>query len=187
MTKLHYDQDADLNLLKGKAIAIMGYGSQGHAHALNLRDSGVKDIAVALRKGSQGVAKAEGEKLKVMEVAEAAKIITGNADPNAKIIFGAIIDENMKDEVRVTVIATGFDNREGITLPSLSKSAYSSAAPVSRPSLFAGASIFRSDRKERDEKNAPPLAKKVVKKAEEADESSDEELEIPAFIRKKMM
>ena len=71
--RVYYDRDADLNLIKGKKVAIIGYGSQGHAHALNLRDSGVKDVAVALRKGSQGVKKAEGEKLKVMEVADAAK------------------------------------------------------------------------------------------------------------------
>jgi ketol-acid reductoisomerase len=71
--RVYYDRDADINLIKGKKVAIIGYGSQGHAHALNLRDSGVKEVAVALRKGSQGVAKAEGEKLKVMEVAEAAK------------------------------------------------------------------------------------------------------------------
>src|SRR5262249_53204679 len=71
--RVYYDRDADLNLIKGKKVVVIGYGSQGHAHALNLRDSGVKDVAVALRKGSQGVAKAEGEKLKVLEVAEAAK------------------------------------------------------------------------------------------------------------------
>src|SRR6201994_3402930 len=71
--RVYYDRDADLNLIKGKKVAVIGYGSQGHAHALNLRDSGVKDVVVALRKGSQGVKKAEGEKLKVMEVAEAAK------------------------------------------------------------------------------------------------------------------
>ena len=71
--RVYYDRDADLNLIKGKKVVIIGYGSQGHAHALNLRDSGVKDVAVALRKGSQGVKKAEGEKLNVMEVAGAAK------------------------------------------------------------------------------------------------------------------
>jgi ketol-acid reductoisomerase len=70
--RVYYDRDADLNLIKGKKVAIIGYGSQGHAHALNLRDSGVKDVAVALRKGSAGVKKAEDEKLKVLEVAEAA-------------------------------------------------------------------------------------------------------------------
>src|SRR5215204_3155162 len=71
--RVYYDRDADLNLIKGKKVAVIGYGSQGHAHALNLRDSGVKDVAVALRKTSAGVKKAEAEKLKVMEVAEAAK------------------------------------------------------------------------------------------------------------------
>src|SRR5476651_599282 len=71
--RVYYDRDADLNLIKGKKVAVIGYGSQGHAHALNLRDSGVKEVAVALRKGSGGVKKAEGEKFKVMEVAEAAK------------------------------------------------------------------------------------------------------------------
>src|SRR5215467_6520225 len=71
--RVYYDRDADLNLIKGKKVAIIGYGSQGHAHALNLRDSGVKEVAVGLRKTSAGVKKAEGERFKVMEVAEAAK------------------------------------------------------------------------------------------------------------------
>ena len=59
--RVYYDRDADLNLIKGKKIAIVGYGSQGHAHALNLRDSGVKDVAVALRPGSASAKKAEAE------------------------------------------------------------------------------------------------------------------------------
>jgi ketol-acid reductoisomerase len=71
--RVYYDRDADLNLIKSKKVVVVGYGSQGHAHTLNLRDSGVKDIAVALRKGSASAAKAEKEGLKVMEVAEAAK------------------------------------------------------------------------------------------------------------------
>src|SRR5215207_1492228 len=71
--RVYYDRDADLNLIKGKKVAVVGYGSQGHAHALNLRDSGVKNVTVALRKGSASAAKAEKEKLPVMEVAEAAK------------------------------------------------------------------------------------------------------------------
>jgi ketol-acid reductoisomerase len=71
--RVYYDRDADINLVKGKKVAVVGYGSQGHAHTLNLRDSGVKNVAVALRKGSPSAKKAEGEKLPVMEVAEAAK------------------------------------------------------------------------------------------------------------------
>ena len=71
--RVYYDRDADINLIKSKKVAIVGYGSQGHAHTLNLRDSGVKDIAVALRKGSASAQKAEKEGLKVMEVEDAAK------------------------------------------------------------------------------------------------------------------
>src|SRR5215475_3012348 len=71
--RVYYDRDADLNLVKGKKVAIVGYGSQGHAHALNLRDSGVKEVAIALRSGSASVPKAEKANLKVMEVAAAAK------------------------------------------------------------------------------------------------------------------
>src|ERR1700742_597897 len=71
--RVYYDRDADLNLIKGKKVAIVGYGSQGHAHALNLKDSGVKDVAIALRKGSASAKKAEAAGFKVMEVAEAAK------------------------------------------------------------------------------------------------------------------
>ncbi|MDF2116678.1 ketol-acid reductoisomerase [Roseiarcaceae bacterium H3SJ34-1] len=71
--RVYYDRDADINLIKGKKVVVVGYGSQGHAHVLNMRDSGVKDVVVALRKGSPTAKKAEGEGLKVMEVAEAAK------------------------------------------------------------------------------------------------------------------
>src|SRR3569833_1245694 len=71
--RVYYDRDADLNLIKGKKVAVVGYGGQGHAHALNMRDSGVKDVVIALRKGSASAKKAEAEKFKGMEVAEAAK------------------------------------------------------------------------------------------------------------------
>ncbi|MEE8632846.1 MAG: ketol-acid reductoisomerase [Methyloceanibacter sp.] len=71
--RVYYDRDADLNLIKGKKVAIIGYGSQGHAHALNLKDTGVAEVAVGLRPGSSSIAKAEGEGLKVMSVPDAAK------------------------------------------------------------------------------------------------------------------
>src|SRR3978361_159968 len=71
--RVYYDRAADLNLIKGKKVCIVGYGSQGHAHALNLKDSGVKEVAIALRKGSATAKKAETAGFKVMEVAEAAK------------------------------------------------------------------------------------------------------------------
>ena len=70
--RVYYDRDCDINLIKDKKVAILGYGSQGHAHALNLRDSGAKNVVVALREGSPSAKKAEGEGLKVMGIAEAA-------------------------------------------------------------------------------------------------------------------
>ena len=71
--KVYYDSDADLSLIKNKKVAIIGYGSQGHAHALNLKDSGVNQVVVGLRKGSSSKKKAESENLKVLTVSEAAK------------------------------------------------------------------------------------------------------------------
>ena len=70
--RVYYDADADVNLIKQKKVVIVGYGSQGHAHAANLRDSGVKDIAVALREGSSTRAKAEAAGFKVMTAAQGA-------------------------------------------------------------------------------------------------------------------
>ncbi len=71
--RVYYDRDADVNLILSKKVAIVGFGSQGHAHALNLKDSGATELVVALRPGSAGVAKAEAQGLKVMDPASAAK------------------------------------------------------------------------------------------------------------------
>ena len=71
--RVYYDRDADVNLIKAKKVAVIGYGSQGNAHANNLRDSGVKDVVVALRPGSASAQKAEAVGIKVLTPAEAAK------------------------------------------------------------------------------------------------------------------
>src|SRR5438270_2747703 len=71
--RVYYDRDADVNLIKSKKVAVIGYGSQGHAHANNLRDSGVKDVVVALRPGSGSAVKAEAAGVKVMTNSDAAK------------------------------------------------------------------------------------------------------------------
>ena len=71
--KMLYEKDANVDLIKSKKIAIFGFGSQGHAHALNLKDSGVKDVAVALREGSPSQKKAEEQGLKVMSLSDAAE------------------------------------------------------------------------------------------------------------------
>jgi len=84
--KVYYDKDADLSLIKGKQVTIVGYGSQGHAHAQNLRDSGV-NVTVGLRKGGASWAKAEGAGLKVVEIADAVK--------NADVVMILLPDENI--------------------------------------------------------------------------------------------
>ena len=98
--RVYYDRDADLNLVKGKKVAVVGYGSQGHAHVLNMRDSGVKDVAVALRAGSASAKKAEAEGLKVMSVAEAAKwadlVMMLTPDELQAEIYNADLAGNMK-------------------------------------------------------------------------------------------
>src|SRR5471032_2282385 len=71
--RVYYDRDADVNLIKGKKLLVVGYGSQGHAHAMNLRDSGVKDVRIALKPGSDTIKKAEGVGFTVMSPADGAK------------------------------------------------------------------------------------------------------------------
>ena len=98
--RVYYDRDADVNLIKSKKVAVVGYGSQGHAHALNLRDSGVKEIVVALREGSGSRPKAEGEKLKVMTPAEAAAwadvVMMLSPDEGQAALYADHIEPNIK-------------------------------------------------------------------------------------------
>ena len=98
--RVYYDADADLALVQAKKIAIVGYGSQGHAHVLNMRDSGVKELAVALRPGSATAAKAEAEGVKVMSVADAAKwadvIMMVTPDELQGDIYKDHLEANMK-------------------------------------------------------------------------------------------
>ena len=72
MATQYHDEDADLSIIQSKKVAVIGYGSQGHAHALSLRDSGV-DVRVGLAEGSKSRAKAESEGLRVLNVADAVK------------------------------------------------------------------------------------------------------------------
>ncbi|WP_341703394.1 ketol-acid reductoisomerase [Ferrovibrio sp.] len=99
--RVYYDRDADLNLIKGKKVVIVGYGSQGHAHAMNLKDSGVKNVAVALRKGSAGVKKAEEAGFKVMTPAEAAKwadvVMVLTPDEGQSDLWNNDLRDNMKE------------------------------------------------------------------------------------------
>ena len=98
--RVYYDRDADINLIKNKKVVIVRYGSQGHAHAANLRDSGVKEIAVALRSDSNSIDKAKSAGFKVMNVADASKwadvIMMLTPDELQGEIYREEIEKNMK-------------------------------------------------------------------------------------------
>ncbi|MDC0110872.1 ketol-acid reductoisomerase [Alphaproteobacteria bacterium] len=98
--RVYYDRDADINLIKNKKVVIVGYGSQGHAHAANLKDSGVKDVAVALRSDSKSIDKAKSAGFNVMNVAEASKwadvIMMLTPDELQGEIYKDEIETNMK-------------------------------------------------------------------------------------------
>ena len=99
--RVYYDRDADVNLIKAKKVVIVGYGSQGHAHAANLRDSGVKEVGIALREGSASAAKAKEAGFKVMSVAEAATwgdvIMMAAPDELQRHIWTDHLRDNMKE------------------------------------------------------------------------------------------
>ncbi|AET89617.1 MULTISPECIES: ketol-acid reductoisomerase [Caballeronia] len=117
--KVFYDKDADLSLIKGKQVTIIGYGSQGHAHALNLKESGV-NVTVGLRKGGASWSKAENAGLKVKEVAEAVK----GADVVMMLLPDEQIAEVYKNEVHdnakqgaALAFAHGFNVHYGQVIP----------------------------------------------------------------------
>ncbi len=99
--RVYYDRDADVNLLKGKKVAVLGYGSQGHAHANNLNDSGVKNVAVALRPGSSSIAKAEAAGLSVMTPSDAASwgdvVMMLTPDELQAELYDSQIRDNLRD------------------------------------------------------------------------------------------
>ena len=119
MANIYYQQDCDLNKLNGKTVAIIGYGSQGHAHALNLKDSGVK-VIVGLYEGSRSWAKAESQGLTVMTAADAAKnadiiMILINDEKQAKL-YRESIEPNLT-EGKTLAFAHGFNIHFGCIKP----------------------------------------------------------------------
>ena len=105
--RVYYDRDADLNLIKGKKVAILGYGSQGHAHANNLRDSGVAEVVVGLRPGSGSAPKAEAAGFTVMAPAEAAKwadvVMMLTPDEGQAALYNQDIVDNIRPGAALSV------------------------------------------------------------------------------------
>src|SRR5450759_3386361 len=117
--KVFYDKDCDLSLIKGKTVAIIGYGSQGHAHAQNLNDSGVK-VVVGLRKGGASWAKVGKVGLKVVEVAAAVKaadvVMILLPDEHIAAVYNHDIEPNIKQGASL-VFAHGFNVHYGLVTP----------------------------------------------------------------------
>ncbi|MEV7419881.1 ketol-acid reductoisomerase [Streptomyces sp. NPDC089919] len=117
--ELFYESDADLSIIQGRKVAVIGYGSQGHAHALSLRDSGV-DVRVGLQEGSKSKAKAEEQGLRVVSVAEAAAeadvIMILTPDPIQAQVYEESIKDNLK-EGDALFFGHGFNVRYGFIKP----------------------------------------------------------------------
>src|SRR5918912_3468871 len=159
MAKMYYDNDADLERLRGKPIAIIGFGSQGHAHALNLRDSGL-DVRVGLHPESKSRAKAEAAELRVLTVPEAAKeaqvVMILTPDIGQAQIYNEQIAPHM-ERGKTLMFAHGFNIRFGqiVPHPEIDVSMVAPKAPGHRvrevyehgggtPALVAGApDVFR--------------------------------------------
>ena len=117
--KVYYDKDADLSIIRGKKVTIVGYGSQGHAHALNLKDNGV-DVTVGLREGSASVQKAKSAGLTVKSVPEAVKgadlVMIVAPDEQHKKIYQESVEPNLKNGATLAV-AHGFSVHFGFIQP----------------------------------------------------------------------
>lgn len=186
------------SVMQDAGSALMGIGRAAGEHraveaAKAAIDSPMLEMSI---EGAQGIlfTITGGSTLGMFEVNEAARIITETADPNARIIFGAVIDENMKDELAITVVATGFGGKVRTTTKRRSEAAVNPFRDME--ALNPSPSRFSEERETarpavinpQPQEEAPivPPARSIMDE-EKVDNSDDNDLDIPAFIRKKMM
>lgn len=162
-------------VMKDAGSALMGIGrAKGDNRAVEAAKAAINspllDVTIDGAKGILFIVSG-GSDLTMHEVSEAAQIITGKADPSAKIIFGTVIDESLKDEIKITVVATGFEGKANPNKPA-------------NGGFYTPSSFIKSQGKEEsNDKNA----KNVSKKREESKSPEESELDIPAFLRKKLL
>ena len=187
-------------IMQNAGSALMGIGSSsGENRAVEAAKMAIASPLLEISiDGAKGIlfTVTGSPDLSMYEVAEAAKVITGSADDDARVIFGANIDENLEDEVRVTVVATGFDGRERRSTPSLAgdvsvtpQGSWTPSAKQEEKPEPKKASPFEQRRvpSAAAKEPQPATVQTRVANGTEAKEGDEEDLGIPAFIRRKMM
>lgn len=173
-------------IMKDQGTALMGIGqASGENRAVDAAKAAISSPLLELSMdGAKGVLfiVTGGPDLSMHEVNEAAKIITASADNNAKIIFGTVIDKDLQDQVKLTVIATGFEQRT-IKNKDVECKTFNPEKNLYKPSQF----LAEESQKEKYPEEKPKKKAKEDYKISAVEKESEEDLDIPAFIRKKMM
>ncbi|MFH1207060.1 MAG: cell division protein FtsZ [Patescibacteria group bacterium] len=175
------------SIMESAGSALMGIGQgSGENRAIDAAKAAIDSPLLELSiEGAKGIlfTVTGGPDLGMYEVNEAARIITASADPNARVIFGAVIDETMKDQVKITVVATGFGGKQKL-LKKIRPMNYGGMVEREEPKTIFSANKIKSAPEARPSYMSPPAAPPPKKEPTRTDE---DDLEIPAFIRKKMM
>ncbi|OGY42144.1 MAG: cell division protein FtsZ [Candidatus Buchananbacteria bacterium RBG_13_39_9] len=175
------------SIMKDQGTALMGIGqASGENRAIDAAKAAISSPLLELSMdGAQGVLfiVSGGPDLSMHEVNEAAKIITSSADSNAKIIFGAVIDEDLKDSIKLTVIATGFEGKV-LKNKDIETKIFTPDKNLYKPNQFLSE---ESQKIKINEEKSKKKGKEDYKISNPEKEDSGEDLDIPAFIRKKMM
>ncbi len=194
-------------ILKDSGSALMGIGrGTGENRAVEAAKAAIASPLLEVSiDGARGILfiVTGGTNIGMHEVAEAAKIVTGSSDSNAKVIFGTVIDENMKEEVKITVVATGFGEGKAVSTTRSAGSYIPTSllskmrdTEYSRPTVSVSeigngnngvSSNGNGNSMTKKMEVKKPLVSSSAVKAEPAKTSEEEDLEIPAFIRKKML
>jgi cell division protein FtsZ len=191
-------------IMKDSGSAMMGIGeASGEKRAEEAAKAAISSPLLELSiDGARGIlfTVTGGNNLGMHEVAEAAKIITGSADPDAKVIFGAVINENMKDEIKITVVATGFNDRRKASFEAETSPHQSFSSGVVQKVKDAERTVIGqfqkrpvkkitdfNDIENSEDKDAVGKKNFAASKPCPPDGGEAEDLDIPAFLRKKIM
>ncbi|MFA5134331.1 MAG: cell division protein FtsZ [Patescibacteria group bacterium] len=180
------------SIMENAGSALMGIGQgAGENRAVDAAKAAIDSPLLELSiEGAKGIlfTVTGGPDLGMYEVNEAARIITSSADPNARVIFGSVIDESMKDQIKITVIATGFGTKQK-TIKKIKPMEFGALDReiASKPSFSTARVSAATPPLSRKPERRPVVDRSVPEKTQTAAEKEEEDLEIPAFIRKKMM